>query len=877
MSDAPANPSAEKVGYKRLLPVGRTTRKSVLFADRFADSSITIGGLLVILAVFGILIFLAKEAMPLFMGGELKKQEAYSLAPMPDLLWTSADEYQTVGVRIGASGRVDTFHIDTGRPLASVELDFGGDTATAVGATISRADMAFGFADGSVRFAHVGLASSVLRAEDMPAGLVRLTDDDYTDGTAVFRRIPGNQVRRITLETQVKPAEQIAPEGVAIKAVSFALGGTVERPTLSYVTFDAEGVGRLTRSETRINLMTRAETVTTRSTTLPALPEGLRVAKVLLSTQADQVYVGVADGTVYRFDTRNFNNPVLAETARLTPPGADLGVLGFLIGNQTLVVGGSDGSLRMYFRLQPENAGTVDGYKMVLARELEAQPAGIIAYDVSQRRKSLITLDAAGNMWFRHATSEQVLLRLAQPEAPADRNMHIMLTPRDDGAVAMNAGGLVDHWRFYVPHPETTLKSIFGKSWYEGYQEPSYTWQSSSGTDLFEPKFSLLPLIFGTLKATVYSLLFALPIALLAAIYTSEFVHRRVRATVKPVMEMMESLPTVVLGFIAALILAPLVESWIAAVVLGFVALPLGLMVAAYAWQMLPPQIALKLNGIPKFLFMFVVIAISAWAAWQLGPWFEQTFFYGDFKAWTNHDVGTGTPFMGLLLWPLAFVVVTMVFNRTVGTAFRLHLRGLTRQQAGYYDGARWVAMVVTSLALSFGSAMLLTAIGFDPRGGVVDTYVQRNALVVGMVMGFAIIPNIYTLAEDALNSVPSQLRAASLAAGATPWQTAIWVVLPTAMSGVFAACMIGMGRAVGETMIVVMAAGNTAVLDWNIFNGLRTLSANIAVELPEAVVGGTLYRMLFLAALTLFIMTFIINTFAEVIRQRFRKRAFQL
>jgi phosphate transport system permease protein len=154
---------------------------------------------------------------------------------------------------------------------------------------------------------------------------------------------------------------------------------------------------------------------------------------------------------------------------------------------------------------------------------------------------------------------------------------------------------------------------------------------------------------------------------------------------------------------------------------------------------------------------------------------------------------------------------------------------------------------------------------------------VQRNALVVGFVMGFAVIPNIYTLAEDALNAVPAHLRAGSLATGATPWQTAIWVVLPTAMSGVFAAVMIGMGRAVGETMIVVMAAGNTPVLDWNIFNGLRTLSANIAVELPESVQDGTLYRMLFLAALTLFIMTFVINTAAEIIRQRFRKRAFEL
>ena len=117
----------------------------------------------------------------------------------------------------------------------------------------------------------------------------------------------------------------------------------------------------------------------------------------------------------------------------------------------------------------------------------------------------------------------------------------------------------------------------------------------------------------------------------------------------------------------------------------------------------------------------------------------------------------------------------------------------------------------------------------------------------------------------------------ASLGAGATPWQTAARVVVPTAMSGLFSALMIGLGRAVGETMIVLMAAGNTPLMSWNIFDGFRTLSANIAVELPEAVRDSTLYRMLFLAALTLFVMTFAVNTLAEVIRQRFRKRAVQL
>ena len=113
--------------------------------------------------------------------------------------------------------------------------------------------------------------------------------------------------------------------------------------------------------------------------------------------------------------------------------------------------------------------------------------------------------------------------------------------------------------------------------------------------------------------------------------------------------------------------------------------------------------------------------------------------------------------------------------------------------------------------------------------------------------------------------------------AGATPWQTAVRVVLPTAASGIFSALMVGLGRAVGETMIVLMATGNTPVMSWNVFDGFRTLSANIAVELPEAVKNDTHYRTLFLAALCLFAMTFALNTVAEVVRQRFRRRAYQL
>jgi phosphate transport system permease protein len=215
--------------------------------------------------------------------------------------------------------------------------------------------------------------------------------------------------------------------------------------------------------------------------------------------------------------------------------------------------------------------------------------------------------------------------------------------------------------------------------------------------------------------------------------------------------------------------------------------------------------------------------------------------------------------------------------GRACGGRLDRLLRGLERPRAGLVEAARWAVGSAAALGLAWGIASLLAAAGVDPRGGPVGTYVQRNTLVVGFAMGFAVIPIIYTIAEDAMSAVPSHLRAASLACGATPWQTSIGVVVPTAMSGIFAAVMIGMGRAVGETMIVVMAAGNTPILDWNVFNGLRALSANIAVELPEAVKDGSLYRMLFLAALTLFAMTFVVNTLAEVVRLRFRKRAAEL
>lgn len=862
-------------GHRRDL----ATRRSVLLADRIADGVIRVGGIGVIVAVFAIVAFLAQVATPLFAGAGVTGEKRAAVAASPDrVLGLWLDEYKSVTIVLRDTGEASVIHLASGRALPSVRFDFGRARVTAFGRTISGNRVAFGFDDGTVRLGEIGIAAQTLPADAVPAQAERLAGEDFGDGRALYSRISENQVRKISVSAVLDAPQEIS-RGQAIVAVDYRRGGTSERPNEAFATLDAAGAVRLSRTETKKNMLTGQERKTVVSTDLPALPAGAAATSILMNEGADQIYLAAVDGTVYRFDARDAGAPKLAETRRLLAGEATLGAFTFLNGDQSLVIGGSDGTLDVYFRLRREKAETTDGYTLVRARALESQPGGVVAVAASQRTKILATADARGGVWLRHSTSEQTLLKLAGEGRPAA----LALSPRDNGiaTLAGAGGGHLTAWDVSAPHPETTLKTIFGPVWYEGYDAPGYTWQSSSGTDSFEPKLSLVPLIFGTLKATIYSLLFAVPIAILAAIYTSEFVHRSVRAVVKPAMEVMASLPSVVLGFIAALVLAPFVETWIAAVMLAFMLLPLALLGGAMAWQMIPAPVSLRFGGLPKFALMFVGLVLGALAAYALAGPFEAAFFAGDFKAWTSGRVGSERPLLFLAFWPLAFVAVGLGAERLGGPlggdAWRERMRALPRVRAGVFEGARMAALLALAAVAAGALAWALAEAGLGLRGTMVDTYVQRNAFVVGFAMGFAVIPIVYTIAEDALNSVPEHLRAASLACGATPWQTATRVILPTAISGVFAAVMIGMGRAVGETMIVVMAAGNTPTLDWNVFSGLRALSANIAVELPEAVRDDTLYRMLFLAAVVLFAMTFVVNTLAELVRLRFRKRAAQL
>ncbi len=854
-----------------------TTRTSVKLGENIAQGVITVGGLMVIVAVLGIMVFLIRVVMPLMAGGELHGSVRYQLDTEQDVIWINGDEFQTLGIAVAAEGRVITYHIPTGTEVARDQWDFGGAEVTAVAGTLQRDRVAFGFDDGVVRFATLGVETATTARRALPSGLIDIDARDRMGDGRVYTEVGTGDFRTLSGSIELGDGQQISD--LPIIAIDYRIGGTRERPTIAFATVDAANQVRVSQSRVQINMMTGQETVTTTTTDLPplvGLAADATVTGILLSGTGDRAIVASNDGFVYRYDLRDMNAPSLAEVRRVADDGIAVTAMTFLSGEDTLIVGTEDGGLNAFFRLQTGTGETADGRELVRARTHVPMPASIVDLSEAQRQKEFVAIDAEGNVWVYHSTSDQILFELAR-SGDVTTESSGMIFPRSNGVMLVSQGGEVEAWQYTQRHPEVTLGVLFGKIWYEGYMEPTYVWQSTAGTDLAEPKYSLVPLVFGTFKAAFYAMIFAVPIALMAAIYTSEFVDKRVRGTVKPMMEMMESLPTVVLGFIAALVLAPLVEEWIGAVLLGFFALPMGLMIGAFVWQTLPAQIALKYDGFPKFTLMGVSILVTAWVAAQLGTTLERVMFYGDFKQWTTGRIGTGTPFMFLILLPLSYFVVAWSFRKQFGHHFRDLIDGMDRSRAGMFDAARWIALLVAAMGLSFLMAYSLTMIGYDPRGSFIDSYQQRNALVVGFIMAFAVIPNIYTLAEDALNSVPGHLRAASLACGATPWQTARWVVLPTAASGVFSAVMMGMGRAVGETMIVVMAAGNTPIMEWNVFSGLRTLSANIAIELPEAVKDGTNYRVLFLAALTLFIMTFIINTGAELIRQRFRKRAFNL
>ncbi len=846
-----------------------TTRWTVKAADRISAACISIGGIGTILAVSAVFLFLVSVVVPLFRSGHATSESTVAPRDPARVLATGSDEYSVAGWTIGADGLLHVFRLDTGDTVATQAL-VAADSLSAFSFDVESASFAIGRIDGSVELGRIGFKTDYPSEDVVSAGMRALEVGAVAvaDGAVVQKTDP---------ETYRRQSATVTVDARTPAVVT----GSVRR--IDHVRGDAgyfvAAVGS-TDSVTVVHV-DRQENAFTGEVSLTidrgVIPAEARADHILVTSAGSAVYVVGGDGHANVWNTRDLSAPSLLASADLTGGKARVVAVAPLLGRQTVIVGQSDGAISTWFTYVPETgpdapptgaAGTALGR----SQHFKGHGSAVTALSASPRARVFAAGFADGHVRVLQATSGKHVLNLDLGDGAV---APVAFTPKNDGLIAVS-GGVVHHFDIDLGYPEATLHAMFRPVWYEGFPKPVHSWQSSAGTDDFEPKLGMWPLVFGTLKATFYSMLFGTPLALLAAIFTSEFVSPTVRPRLKTLIESMASLPSVVLGFLAALVIAPFVQRVVPSVIVAFATIPGVLLTAGYVWQALPQTLARRLERY-RLLIVLATLPIAILLAGALGPWMERVFFGGDMMAWLSG--GHGSSFGGwfLMLLPVSAIGVMLLMGRLTGNAVRKVAARSTRGRVAMLDLARFLVGMAAVISVSALAAAVLDRAGVDARGGLIGTYVQRNALVVGFVRGFAIIPIIYTIAEDALSAVPDHLRAASLGAGATPWQTAIRIVLPTAMSGLFSAIMIGLGRAVGETMIVLMAAGNTPVLDMNIFNGFRTLSANIAVELPEAVRDSTHYRTLFFAALLLFLMTFVVNTVAEIVRLRFRKRSAQI
>ncbi|MEZ5991636.1 MAG: ABC transporter permease subunit [Planctomycetota bacterium] len=991
----------------------RKTTFRVKFTDIAANVGITVGGLGVILAVMGLILFIFLQVYPLFQPGDLGEIREPIKQADDKALIVHCDEYRRVGVRINESGQVVVFSLPTGETISEFKPDLLGD------ATISRAQISLrpmttakvdgvmdvphyhlllGTSDGRVLVGSVAYVTDFLRFEDEknePAELEALhlpSEDefkavDYLPDTTVYNdRLVEHLTtfgfyRTIHAVVSVDRAMEFKGDGKPIAAIHGQINkanAEEERKTCNLVV-TGDGRTLLVREKTSMNMFTDeveieadVEDLTERIAGTPdyALVNE-RMLRLILANRDGMVHVFDWDQNRDRFDMKYPAFSVFAQQADqdenrpwrdivndaredrgldASSAPMELTAVDYLLGDQTVMFGDSRGGLQGWFAVPSEN----ENAPKRLTRVRVHNPSGnaIMKIVPSPITKSFIAMDAEGSGRAINNTGSREFVNFDLEEGIEAG----VFARKGDGIIVVTDNGEVHNWWLDAPHSDTSFTAMFGKVWYEDFEKPEYIWQTTSGTDDAEPKISLVPLISGTLKGALYALLFSVPLAVLAAIYTSEFMHRNLRTVFKPTMEVMASLPSVVLGFLAALYFAPKAAILMPTILTALFVIPGLFMAFGWLWQRCPPSFIGRFGHRSSTLLLFVLLGSGIFLSNMIGPRAEVFLFpaieganpalvdattfdavdaetatalsTGDFRSWTDggRELPRATEVEGHvlpkgwwipgghnLLLVLMAIPLTLLTGLGVKRAMALKpkregkgpIENLRDKLEGEYKGG--LRAVAVDAVFSLGFALMLLGIGFllslaitpiieylffsydhPTAGRVADfrrwitgpdgwKYEQSNSVIVGFAMGFAVIPIIYTIAEDALNTVPNQLRAASLACGASRWQTTMRVVMPAAIAGIFSGIVIGLGRALGETMIVVMAAGGTPVTDMQPLSGFRSLSAAIAIEMPEAPHGGTLYRTLFLAGFLLFCMTFVINTLAEAVRIRLRRKLSRL
>jgi phosphate transport system permease protein len=722
--------------------------------DRIATAGITAGGAAVLVAILLIFFYLLYEVLPLFSGAEVHQQASAPWSgPVPAYL--AVEEQGEVGFAIASDGRARFFRVADGESIERFDLASGEAPVTVIAEEAPQNRLlALAHADGQLSLWRHDYRLSY------PAGQRLITPE-------LTRLYPDRSLR-----LGAGPLHLLALRDS--DEALFIVGEAADS--------GLQGV-KLTREE---SFLTGEITLEEETLAFPAL-----------AGETAALYLGADQRWLYRLDTTGGYTVLdlrrtdaegrqqIADIGQLFEHGGRLSTSAMLLGGLSLLAASEQGELVQYFMVRDEDTG----HRFHRVRSFDTGGVTVVRLLPEHRRKGFLALGEEGSLQIYHSTAHRRLL--SQELGIEGATVSAALAPRGDTLVLVDGQGQLQHWTVDNEHPEISWSALWQKVWYESYDEPDYIWQSSASNTDFEPKYSFAPLAFGTLKAAFYTMLIAAPLAICGAIYTAYFMAPALRRKIKPMIELMEALPTVILGFLAGLWLAPFVEDKLTGVFSLLLFMPLGILVFAYLYSRLPLSLRSRVPEGWHAAVLLPVVVLIGYLCFSANDSLELALFGGDMRLWITRELG----------------------------------------------------------------------ISFD----------QRNSLVVGIAMGMAVIPTIFSIAEDAIFSVPRHLSDGSLALGATPWQTLVGVVLPTASPGIFSGLMIGMGRAVGETMIVLMATGNTPIMDANIFEGMRTLSANIAVEVPEAEVDSTHYRVLFLAAFVLFLFTFMFNTVAELVRQRLR------
>lgn len=728
----------------------RADQKRVI-KDKLVKYGISSGGALVLVTLLLIFGYLLYVVLPIFAPVSIKVEKQFTKTQNEQLYAIGLEEQNDISYHINKKGELSFYSLreyDLGTLLLSKKM----------------------------------LNNPVTFAQSSPYKNTYLLSNELgqvTIFTPDFETSYPNDTRLITPIISYPLGESlidIDPNGKSITIASFEFSES--EGAIAAVTSDNRGLYVLfTASE---DMMTDEIIWEQQLIELPSLPNN--VSQMLLSPDLNNLFVRSGNDLLI-YNVSNANDIRIKSAFSINSVNSNVTDMQLLTGASSLIVSNENGVISQWFEVLKNNTRI---FTKIRDFNADADISNIVP---EYYRKSFLTTDKQGYLSLFHTTGNT---RLLNQKISTNQNLSVSFSPRAN-AILIVDDAQVTLFELDNEHPEITWSALWQEVWYEGYPEPKYLWQSTSASDDFEAKMSLVPISFGTIKAAFYAMLFAVPIAISGAIYTAYFMSPSIRSYVKPTVEIMEALPTVILGFLAGLWLAPLIESQLPGIILLLITLPLSILATAVLWNFLPPSFRQKIPEGIHPLILIPVLLVVGYSSISFSGTLEQWLFDGDTRKYLTNVLG----------------------------------------------------------------------IDFD----------QRNSLIVGIAMGFAVIPTIYTIAEDAIFSVPRSLTMGSLALGATPWQTLAKVVILTASPGIFSAVMMGTGRAVGETMIVLMATGNTPIMDWNIFEGMRSLSANIAVEMPESEVGSSHYRVLFLAAFVLFIFTFIFNTVAELVRQRLREK----